>query len=207
MTISPFPILRKIWLREATVAVQVWALLLLFLQALAKNWSDFDTRHKHDYVSDSSVVTWPNFYLPVNLFTDTYICMLRAALGLILKTLLMYAKHFFKKPPQWIKGIFMCFLQTRADTLEFRAKFYSTVQAFLKHCFSTSKLFRIWITLIPSFLFMSWTNTGTCVRTTQSPHKFPTISSCTWAQTSTTYLQLSWTLLAHSSRIWPFFLV
>lgn len=72
MTISPFIISMKIWLREATIAVQLWALLLLFLQALAKILSDFDTRHKH--VSDLSVMTWPNFYLPAIMFTDTYIC-------------------------------------------------------------------------------------------------------------------------------------
>lgn len=79
-------------------------------------------------------------------------------------------QNTFKKPSHWIKGFFLWFLQTRADILEFRAKFSSIVQAFLKHCFRTSKLFRIWIALIPSFLFMSKTNTGTCTRTTPTLH-------------------------------------
>lgn len=69
MSISPVLILRKIWFRETIIAIQLWALfLLLFLKALAKILSDFDTRHKHNYVSDPSVMTWPIF-----LFASQYV--------------------------------------------------------------------------------------------------------------------------------------
>lgn len=73
MSISPFLSLKKIWFREATTAAQQQALLLLlFHQASAKMFSDFDTRHKHNYVNDPSVMTWPNSYLSVNMVTGTY---------------------------------------------------------------------------------------------------------------------------------------
>lgn len=60
ISISPFLIIRKIWFREATTAVQLRALLLLlFVQASAKMLSDFDTRNKYNYVNDPFVMMWP----------------------------------------------------------------------------------------------------------------------------------------------------
>lgn len=54
MMISPFLIL-KIWFRQATMEVQLQALLpLLLLQALAKILANSDTRHKYSYVDDPS---------------------------------------------------------------------------------------------------------------------------------------------------------
>lgn len=73
MSISPFLIIRKIWLWETTTAVQLQALLfLLFLQASAKMLSDFYTRQKHNYVHDPPVMMWPISHLSVNMVTDTY---------------------------------------------------------------------------------------------------------------------------------------
>lgn len=64
----------------------------------------------------------------------------------------------------------MCFFQT-SWYFRFKAKFYSIVQAFLKQCFRALKLCRIQITSIPSFLFMSKTNTETCICTTLTLHR------------------------------------
>lgn len=173
MTISPFLILRKSWFWEASIAVQLWVLLLLlFLQALAKICQTLI--QGINIIMLVNILPWlgPTVICQsICLLIQTPVRIFTVILGLILKTLFMYAKHTLKKPPHWIKGIFMCFLQTRAATLEFRAKFYSIVQAFLKHCFRTLKLFRIRITLIPSFLFMSKTNTGTCICTTHTFHR------------------------------------
>lgn len=123
MTISPFLILRKIWFREATIAVQLWALFLLFLQALAKILSDFDTRHKHNYVSDRSAMTWPNFYLPVSMFSDIYTC--KNIYGYIWS----YFKNFLHMQNTHIRNhhtglkVFLCVFSKRADTLDSKQSF------------------------------------------------------------------------------------
>lgn len=143
--------------------------------------SALDTRHKRYYVNDPSVATWPNFYLLVNILTNTY--TRKSVYGCIwfyFENTVYLSKHTFNKPPHWIKGIFMCFLQTRADTLDFRAKCSRT----LKHCFRTSKLFGVWITLIQALPFMSKTNMGICIDTTHTLQRnslssFYIINSCT----------------------------
>lgn len=178
MPISPFLIIRKIGFREATKAVQLQALLLLlFLQASAKMLSDFDTRQKHNYVNDSSVMMWPNSYLLSMWYTDTPSAFM-VARGLILKTLFQ-TQNTFKKPPQWSKGVFLCFLQTKTDVLEFKVKFYSIVEAFPKPCFRNLKLFRIQITLAPFPLHVQNKHRNFHMYNTYIPQKFPAIDSCT----------------------------
>lgn len=60
--------------------------------------------------------------------------------------------------------VFLCVFSKQELILEFRAKFH-------RHCFRTSNLFRIRITLVPFSLVTSKTNTGTCICTTHTVHR------------------------------------